>query len=512
VAATALAAPVPDQPASVSALSPFSATCGLSGQNGTNYRDTEIEPWADINPKNPDNIVAGHQQDRWSNGGSRGLVARVSKDGGTTWSAVVIPKISLCSGGAYDRATDPWLSFAPDGGLYFMSFAFNQDLPTGGSGANAMLVSRSKDGGSTWSDPVPLITDTDPQFSNDKNAITADPNDARFAYAVWDRLQDFTVGSKGRSADLGPSQDGVAMARARIKKARAAYASGSSPVNQPALQFKGPAYIARTTTGGRSWEKARAIYDPGLGNQTIGNQVIVRPNGAVIDFFTEIVNTAPGVVVNLAFLTSNDKGATFGFVSRAAAIISDGTLTPDTHDPVRDGSGLFDVAVDPNNGNLYAVWQDRRFNNVEQVAFAMSTDGGTTWSRPVHVDKAPANRNKLREQAFIPSVAVAGDGTVVVTYYDFRYDDETVEGTDHWAVFCSSACDQGSSWGQEVRLTGGSFDMLQAPLAGGRFLGDYMALAISGSTVRPIFGITDGASETSLVTRPVTLSGGAAAR
>src|SRR3954454_7274028 len=84
----------------------------------------------------------------------------------------------------------------------------------------------------------------------------------------------------------------------------------------------------------------------------------------------------------------------------------------------RDASILFDVAADPVGGNLYAVWQDRRFAGVEQVAFSMSTDGAN-WSSPVRIDKTPPNNNKLREQAFIPSVAVTTGGRVVVTYYDF---------------------------------------------------------------------------------------------
>ena len=48
---------------------------------GTNYPATEIEPYVIADPLNPDNLLAGWQQDRWSNGGSRGLVAGVSKNG-----------------------------------------------------------------------------------------------------------------------------------------------------------------------------------------------------------------------------------------------------------------------------------------------------------------------------------------------------------------------------------------------------------------------------------------------
>src|SRR6478736_71228 len=40
-----------------------------------NYPGSEIEPRSAINPRDPNNIVGEYQQDRWSDGGSRGLVA-----------------------------------------------------------------------------------------------------------------------------------------------------------------------------------------------------------------------------------------------------------------------------------------------------------------------------------------------------------------------------------------------------------------------------------------------------
>src|SRR5262245_66002512 len=77
----------------VSGPSPF-ATCTadhVAQQIGVNFPNSTVEPWVDVNPTNPLNIVATWQQDRWSNGGSRGLVAGVSVDGGGSWTSVGIP-------------------------------------------------------------------------------------------------------------------------------------------------------------------------------------------------------------------------------------------------------------------------------------------------------------------------------------------------------------------------------------------------------------------------------------
>ena len=51
-----------------------------------------------------------------------------------------------------------------------------------------MAVSKSEDGGITWSQPIMIVEDDNPRFLNDKNSLTADPTDADFVYAVWDKL------------------------------------------------------------------------------------------------------------------------------------------------------------------------------------------------------------------------------------------------------------------------------------------------------------------------------------
>ena len=181
---------------------------------------------------------------------------------------------------------------------------------------------------------------------------------------------------------------------------------------------------------------------------------------------------------------------------------------------MRDASILYSVATDPKSGALYLAWQDFRFNpstQVDDIAFSQSLDGGATWSAPTMVNKTPQNlSNKLRQQAFIPTVAVAGDGTIAVTYYDFRNDVGTpgVELTDYFAVFCKPSavdCSQGADWGQELRLTPTSFNMLDAPDAGGHFLGDYMSTVAHGKHIWPVFGTAIGPNRVAEFTRKITL-------
>lgn len=508
-------------PTVVTGPSPFAA-CDVSGEPGTNYINAEVEPWIDANPSNPRSLVAGWQQDRWSDGGSRSLLSAYSRDGGTTWNRVVVPGINKCSGGsgdfAFDRASDPWVAISPDGTSYFMSLSFYNDRPDGGFGENAMLVSRSTDGGASWGPPTVLRRDTDGRVLNDKNSMTADPLDAHFVYATWDRLfsNDLPVEEEapavGGVTAANQQHDGVLIARERYRAAAQAAASPSAqgqlaePAEEP--YFEGPTYFARTTDGGLSWEEARLIYNPGRNAQTIANQAVVRKDGSVYVFFTEIT---PLGETKIRFLRSTDHGASFAPPADAVAtnVTYTGTLTPDLRQPVRDGNVLFDVASDQSNGNLYLVWQDGRQLGVDRVAFSMSTNGGVSWSQPAIIAKTPLNTNRYRVQSFVPSVEVGFGSTVYVTYYDFRNDKAGTNGAemaDYWAISCNpllANCRSASGWGRETRLTSRSFDMLNAPFAGGYFLGDYQGLVRQGKDVRALFGITTGPGLTDMVTNTV---------
>jgi hypothetical protein len=420
----------------VSGPSPFAANCA-EASTGV-FANAEVEPFVASNPANPNNLIAVWQQDRWSDGSAQGLASAYSFDGGVTWTNTTVP-FSICSGGNaanggdYTRATDPWVTFSPNGNAYQMALTTTGRSFTAG-GKNAMLVSRSSDGGRTWGSISTLILDGADAF-NDKNAITADSRNNNFAYAVWDRL-----GAQGGGA----------------------------------------AYLARTSNGGQSWEPARNIYDPGLTSQTIGNIVASLPSGAIINFFTQIDRVAGASSSSLNVIRSTDNGTTWGSRIRIADIFSVGTRDPETGTRVRDGSGIGSIAV-AQNGDIHVVWQDSRFSSGarDQIALSSSRDGGLTWSVPVRVNTS------LAVAAFVPSVAVRADGTIGVTYYDFRANtaDAATLLTDYWLARSRD----GINW-TESRVSN-AFDLANAPVSTGRgfFVGDYQGLTSSGNVFIPLF-------------------------
>src|SRR5437879_10521555 len=93
---------------------PYSG-CSVGQGTGRNYVNSEVEPFAAVNPTDSANVIAVWQQDRWSNGGAHGLAAGVTNDGGSHWTVGPLP-FSKCAGSSalqYERASDPWVSFGP---------------------------------------------------------------------------------------------------------------------------------------------------------------------------------------------------------------------------------------------------------------------------------------------------------------------------------------------------------------------------------------------------------------
>ena len=102
-----------------------------------------------------------------------------------------------------------------------------------------------------------------------------------------------------------------------------------------------------------------------------------------------------------------------------------GAITPDAKTPVHDANILFSVATNKVSGKVVVTWQDTRLdpnNALNSVAYTDSNDAAATFSAPVRIDKTPANAAALRTQAFNPTIVAADDGTLAVTYYDFRND------------------------------------------------------------------------------------------
>jgi hypothetical protein len=439
----------------------FSIPCNNDSQTGRNYPSGEEEPQVAVSGAF---MIAMYHQDRWSNGGAHGIGVGASTDGGATWSQTVFPD-DMCTTPStsplhkYQRSSDPWVSFGPDGTAYASALSFDNT-----DNNNAVVAGTSTDG-VNWSNvqEIPGSVFTLTQASTDKNATTADPIHAGTAYTVWDTL-------------ILPTDQ---------------------PDDNPHTQsYTGPAFFSKTTDGGKHWSQAQIIVDTKQRQQTIGNIIVVDPKTDVLYDFTDLIG-APntpfrGTLSNemVAFVKSTDGGAHWTQPQVIAPFDSLGVIDPNTGQRLRVGDGLEEVAIDPSNGKLYVVWESStNFNQAAQlstgfwddeVLFTTSGNGGMSWSDPSVVEKLSSGL-----PTYTPTIAVNG-GRLAVTFYDNRNlqpGQTTVLPTDYWVKFST---DGGKTWGGEEHIAG-PFDQLSAPFARGFFLGDYEGLQPSGTGFEAVF-------------------------
>jgi hypothetical protein len=493
-AAPAGAAPlVVTAPTSISIPTPFPPGCGgvtegdFPGAN-FNYPNSETEPWLAVSPTNPNDVAGFWQQDRWSDGGSHGLVAAVSHDGAANL-AYSVPHFSNCAGGTaanggdFGRSSDPWVSWAPNGDLWSISLSVDRTTTR-----SAVLAAKMPHGSATWSEPFTLKSDTSrtglplANNFNDKESLTADRTDpsGNLVYAVWDRF-------------VSPNEN------APLEALLNAHA------------FHQPVWFARTTNGAAAnptWEPAREIFDPGTQNGTISNQIIPLPDGSLVDgfyLFKTNQNNQGTRGNSVAVIRSTDKGQTWS--KKAIVVAPDNAIGETDPEPihcrpfitgnppctlVRSDGVIVDLAVDysngPHHGRLYLTWQDHDNNPFgdDLIMLSHSDDGGLTWSTPAKINQTPSGT--FTDQAFEPAVHVNASGVVAVSYYDFR-NDVSGDGaltTDHWIVHSH---DGGATW-TENHLAG-PFDMHQAPYARGYFIGDYQGLDSQGNIFRQLFTLAN---------------------
>ena len=383
----------------------------------------QAEPFVFRSAANPNLVLATFQEGRFggSEGGAADAGYALSADGGFTWSRALTPNLSRLTGGIYYRSTDPVAAIDLQGNLFLSTL----DARDSGFNLDDLVVSRSLDGGLTWTNHVAFST----------------PGPELFADKDW-----LAVNDSASSPNVG-----------RLVAAFTGFASNSS-----GMLTTNTLFAVVSDDQGTTWTPAIAITPPGGSYQ--GSQPFFLPDGTLICVYQSYFSNTG---FNLESRRSTDGGKTWP----NSAVLVAANLT-EFDDPVaRTGGGLPSVAVSRQSGHIFATWQALASDGAARIFVSRSSDEGATWAPAQVVSDNPSDIS-----VFNPAIAVTPDGrNVTVVFYDKRLAPDQANYVD---LFAAQSFDGGDTWAPEVRVSDYTTDLRLAQLSStGYMLGDYLGLA-----------------------------------
>jgi len=396
----------------------------------------QAEPHIVRSAANPDLLLATFQDGRFPDAAAIACGYAVSRDGGLTWTRALIPNLTTASGGRFLRATDPVAGAGPQGELYLQTLAST----AGAFSRAAVVVSRSSDGGETWSDPIPVFQSTTDQISPDKNWLAVNdhpsaPNYGRLV-STWTNF---------------------------------IYDTAGTLINTPIV-------ASFSDDRGSTWSTP-VDMNPQI-NSNQGTQPVFLPDGSLVVVFIRFIDANNLARFTIQCKRSLDGGRTFpGSASTVVAAV-EGWDDPN----LRDGVFLPSVAVARQTGDLFLTYTEVIAGS-PRVLVRRSTDRSVTWSAPSIASDQPAGVSVMN-----PAIAASPDGrTVSVVFMDKRNAADGRNFVDHYAAL---SFDGGATWQPNIRLTEMSSDIrLAPPTSRGFMLGDYMGIAPPFAADQPCVAI-----------------------
>ena len=411
--------------------------------NTTSQHKTQVEP---DTYSNGSTIVSAFQSGRFFDGGSSNIGWATSTNNGATWKHGFLPGSTVFATppGTYARASDPSVAFDAKHKVWIISWLGIVNP----SGPVDVDVSRSTNGGLTWSNPV-AVAKTGAFF--DKNwSVCDDTSTSPFYGHCYTEFDNASAGDKE--------------------------------------------LMSTSTNGGKTWG---AAISPAGSPSGLGGQPVVQPGGKVIVPFEDLNGT-------ISAFTSTNGGTSWTAPATVATL--------DTFfEPANIRTSPLPSAEIDGAGTVYVAWQDCRFESgcsANDIVFSTSSNG-TSWST---VQRVPADAVGSGIDHFIPGIGVdkstsGSTAHVAVTYYYFT--NASCTSNCQLNVGYISSTNGGATWSASQHLAGPMQLSWLASTNQGSMVGDYISTSIAANgNAYPVFAVAKKPVGSTFNEAMYTVSGG----
>lgn len=355
--------------------------------NASNDGAAQNETWIALDPADPLNLVAGANDYR---NGDAGAGVYASFDGGLTWTSSTLANLDPLSA-KYDAQGDPAIAAYPGGVFYYAYIDFSRS-----DDQNRLCVARSVDGGLTWPQVGVVMDHPGPGAAHDfedKELLAVDATGGAHdgnVYIAWTRFP--TMGGNGIHVSRSIDGGATFSAPLQISDSNGGY-QGTAPGVGPSgelyvVWYRGIEHqIDVSTDGGLTWGTDRLVAPV--------NSISSPLPGASFrlnSFPALAVDRGAGPNAGNLYVVWADESGPTGDPDVLLTRSIDGGVTWST--PIRvsdDANGEYQwypaVAVAP-DGVVTVSFFDRRDNpgtELYDVYVTQSLDGGLTFSRNVRV-------------------------------------------------------------------------------------------------------------------------------